>query len=336
MTGPILLIDLWSGFSGASIAMLSLGVKIYVLAAESNPDVAKMAEASLDQIVHVPAVELIDARMIEGIMKKRSIQAIVVGGGSPCQGNTSLNKGRKGLDDPRSLQPNELVRIRDELRRKYPKTPVLTFLENVASAPEQVKTEYDKLMGVHPVRIDAGIFGWVQRKRLYWASGPRGEDVAWQTQVLPDDVKMTWDKDKAMSMISYKGKPIPRNIRTHDGFHWNNKKPDKVVLDGGDGAMYPFTREFRHPNDPTRAKWETVQRWQRDDKRFPVDAYSENNLLWRGEEWRTPTSTERAQAHGCPPAAVKPGYAATRTSSRERRPRRLPTARLATASTSRP
>ena len=50
MTGPILLIDLWSGFSGASIAMLSLGVKIYVLAAESNPDVAKMAEASLDQL----------------------------------------------------------------------------------------------------------------------------------------------------------------------------------------------------------------------------------------------------------------------------------------------
>ena len=78
MTGPVLLIDLWSGFSGASIAMLSLGVKVYVLAAEINPDVAKMAEASLDQIVHVPAVELINARMIEGIMKKRSIQAVVV------------------------------------------------------------------------------------------------------------------------------------------------------------------------------------------------------------------------------------------------------------------
>ena len=308
MTGPVLLIDLWSGFSGASIAMLSLGVKVYVLAAEINPDVAKMAEASLDQIVHVPAVELINARMIEGIMKKRSIQAIVVGGGSPCQGNTSLNKSRKGLDDPRSLQPNELVRIRDELKRTYPKTPVLTFLENVASSPQQVKQEYDQLMGVQPIRIDAGIFGWVQRKRLYWASGPRGENVAWQTQALPDDVKLTWDGDKQMSMTSYGGKPIPRNIRAHDGFKWNNKKPDQVVRDGGEGAMYPFTREFRHPNDPTRARWDTVQRWQQDDKRFPVDAYAADNLLWRGEEWRTPTSTERAQAHGCPPAAVKPNY----------------------------
>ena len=108
MTGPVLLIDLWSGFSGASIAMLSLGIKIYVLAAETNPDVAKMAEASLDQIVHVPAGELTNARMTEDIMKKRSIQAIVVGGGSLCQGNTSLNKSRKGLGDPRSLQPKEL------------------------------------------------------------------------------------------------------------------------------------------------------------------------------------------------------------------------------------
>ena len=78
INGPVLLIDLWSGFSGASIAMLSLGIKLYVLAAESNPDVVKMAEASIDQIVHVPAVELVNAKMIEGIMKRRTIQAIVV------------------------------------------------------------------------------------------------------------------------------------------------------------------------------------------------------------------------------------------------------------------
>ena len=25
--------------------------------------------------------------------------------------------------------------------------------------------------------IDAAIFGWVQRKRLYWAAGPRDEDL---------------------------------------------------------------------------------------------------------------------------------------------------------------
>ena len=286
--------------------MLSLGVKVYVLAAESNPDVVRMADASLDQIIHVPAVELINAQMIEGIMRRRAIQAIVVGGGSPCQGNTSLNKGRKGLEDPRSLQPNELVRIRDELVKTYPKTPVLTFLENVASAPEPVRKEYDKLMGVRPIFIDAAIFGWVQRRRLYWASGPKGEDVAWNYRVLPDDVRATWDKDR--TVLSYGGKPIPRQIRTHDGFEWVTQKPEEVVREGGKGAMYPFTREFCHPNEPTRASWETVQRWQKDEKRFPVDAYAEGNLLWRGAEWRTLSSAERAQAHGCPPAAVRPDH----------------------------
>jgi len=304
--GPVLLIDLWSGFSGASIAMLSLGVKVYVLAAESNPDVVKMAEASIDQIVHVPAVELINAQMVEGIMKRRSIQAIVVGGGSPCQGNTSLNKGRRGLDDPRSLQPNELVRITNELKRAFPKTQVLSFLENVASSPEPVKKEYDRLMGVRPILIDAAIFGWVQRRRLYWAAGPKGEDVAWQDRALPPDIELMWKGDR--SAMSYKGKPIPRQIRTRDGFEWYVKKPEQVVKDGGEGAMYPFTREFPHPNEPTRAAWDTVKRWEKDDKRFPVNAYAEGNLLWRGQEWRTPTSSERAQAHGCPPSAVRPDY----------------------------
>ena len=110
--------------------MLSLGVKFYVLAAETNPDVVKMADANIDQIVHVPTVELIDAQMVAGIIKKRSIQTIVVGGGSPCQGNTSLNKNRRGLNDPRSLQPNQLVRIKNELKAAFPTIPVVTFLEN--------------------------------------------------------------------------------------------------------------------------------------------------------------------------------------------------------------
>ena len=141
LPGPILLIDLWSGYSGAAIALLTLGVKFYVLAADNNPDVVQMADAAIDQMVHVCAVELINAKMVRGIMERRSIHCILVGGGSPCQGNTFLNRKRKGLEDPRSLQPNELIRIRDELRSAFPKTPVLTFLENVASSPKAVKEE---------------------------------------------------------------------------------------------------------------------------------------------------------------------------------------------------
>ena len=94
---------------------------------------------------------------------------------------------RKGLDDPRSLQPNELARIKSELTASFPGTPALSFLENVASFPESAEQEYDRLIGLKPILIDVAIFGWVQRRRLYWAAGPNGEDVAWQTRALPPD-----------------------------------------------------------------------------------------------------------------------------------------------------
>ena len=304
--GPVLLIDLWSGYSGAAIALLSLGIKCYILAAESNQEVVRMAEASIDQIVHVSRVESVTALMLKGIVERRKIQCIMVGGGSPCQGNTSLNKGRKGLADPRSQQPNELVRIKAELRAAYPDIPTLTFLENVASAPKPVKEEYDRLMGVKPIYINSGIFGWVDRKRFYWASGSKDEDVAWHHRALPANVTMTWEGDR--SVIHYEGKPIPRDIRIYNGFKWKKEKPEVVVKEGGRGAMFPFTREFEHPDERVSEAWEVVERWNHDGKRFPVGAYTEKNLLWRGQEWRTLNSSERAQAHGCPPSAVRPDY----------------------------
>ena len=39
--GPFLLIDLWSGFAGAAMALLSMGVSVYCLAAETDPFVAR-------------------------------------------------------------------------------------------------------------------------------------------------------------------------------------------------------------------------------------------------------------------------------------------------------
>ena len=96
-----------------------------------------MADAAIDQVVHVSTVESVNAAMVHGLITRRNIQAIIVGGGSPCQGNTSLNKGRKGLADERSQQPNELVRIKTELVAAYPNIPVLTFPENVWHHPHQ-------------------------------------------------------------------------------------------------------------------------------------------------------------------------------------------------------
>ena len=49
-------------------------------------------------------------------------------------------------------------------------------------------------------------------------------------KILPHDVKLTEHTD--MSRVTYQGKPIPRNVRTQDGFQSRNTKPDQVVRDG--------------------------------------------------------------------------------------------------------
>ena len=39
-------------------------------------------------------------------------------------------------------------------------------------------------MGAKPMSINAGILGWVDRKRLFWAAGHHGEDMGWNNRAL--------------------------------------------------------------------------------------------------------------------------------------------------------
>ena len=61
-----LLIDLWSGFAGAAMALLSLGVSVDCLAAETDPFVREVAAENLDGIVQVNSVEEVSVDMVRG------------------------------------------------------------------------------------------------------------------------------------------------------------------------------------------------------------------------------------------------------------------------------
>ena len=39
---------------------------------------------------------------VEDILRPRTVEGVIIGGGSPCQGNSFLNRRRRGLDDARS------------------------------------------------------------------------------------------------------------------------------------------------------------------------------------------------------------------------------------------
>ena len=115
--GTWLVLDLWSGIGGLLVALLSMGVHFYAVAAEMDEEAAHCAQAVMPQVVPVRRVE--DLRAVDFIpmLVRRSFRGALLGGGSPCQGNSALNRRRKGLADTRSQQPLELQRLVSEFEQ---------------------------------------------------------------------------------------------------------------------------------------------------------------------------------------------------------------------------
>ena len=90
------------------------------MAAEMDEEAAHCTQAVMPQVVPVRRVE--DLRAVDFIpmLVRRSFRGVLLGGGSPCQGNSALNRRRKGLADTRSQQPLELQRLVSEFELGRP------------------------------------------------------------------------------------------------------------------------------------------------------------------------------------------------------------------------
>ena len=109
---------------------------------------AKVSKTNFPEMVHTEFVENIRAEDLRPLLQGRAFTAVLVGGGSPCQGNTFLNRSRKSLGDGRSQDPLlavELVKaIRELPEIRSNEIPVIIWLENVASAVTAVKKQYSE------------------------------------------------------------------------------------------------------------------------------------------------------------------------------------------------
>ena len=300
--GCWLVIDLWSGIGGLPLTLLSMCMHFYCLAAESDPAARQAVAASMPNIIHLEDTAQVRAQDFKEFLVRRRPRGIVIGGGSPCQGNSSLNKLRKGLDDSRSLQPVELVRIRDEFRAlpEAAECEIISFLENVGSMPSGVCKQYSEWMECSPVNIDASTCGWVSRNRLYWLCSSKGGVHPGLSP--PQD--WTWDLSRDHPSLSFGGKkPIPARVSWQNGFA--PLLDPTAVMKQAMKPMHTFTREFRHPVDRvSQASPQAAQRFFDDHRRFPPGAYEEHSLVWRHDQWRTLSPVERAQIMGIPVAAI--------------------------------
>ena len=66
-------------------------------------------------LIRIQDVRQLSSAMLRKVISRRDFKGIIVGGGSPCQANSYLNRTRKGWADERSQMPLELQRIIHEL-----------------------------------------------------------------------------------------------------------------------------------------------------------------------------------------------------------------------------
>ena len=303
--GRWLILDLWAGYSGLCIAALTAGLHFYAIAAESDPVARQVAQAVMPSIVPVSDVHMIQVDILLPFVQKRSPRGIIVGGGTPCQPLSTLNRSRQGLRDPRAQAPAFLHDLVRDLRA-HPKLTgieVILFLENVASMDHKARDQFSHWAGSPPVCIRAADCGWTQRNRLYWLVG-RSKALSPDSCEAPMD--WSWDTGgaEAVPRLRYVGsKPVPARVYFEDGFRL--LQDPLLVMKGEAEPVFTFSREFFHPTDNMRdVPAQACQRFFDDARRFPPGAYVETSLLWKGERWRTPSPAERAQMLGSPPSAT--------------------------------
>ena len=307
--GLVAVLDLWAGFSGALIALLALGIRVVAVAAESSPQAVQVARANFPNLIHIEWVESVTADVLRPLLARRKVSVILAGGGSPCQGNSVLNKKRKNLDDPRSQQPLQLARIYEEICAMpevvEAEIEVLGWLEMVASATPVTKDQYSSWLGAERVRIEAKWFGWVERNRCFWGRSRHRSLKEADLSGIPNVELRGMDSNEPE--LRYTGaKPMPRTVKLDDGYT-SSVTPEEVMR-SGQGAIFPLTREFWHPWDrglEGRVSAEAISRWMADSRRFPPGAYEAANLAWKGDQWRTWSPRERAELHGFPPRVVE-------------------------------
>ena len=301
--GLVVVVDLWSGLADMLVATIALGMRCIAVAVEADEHLRTASEECFPNLVTLPHVQDFKADMLGPLLARRQIEAFLVGGKLGNRGNA----GKHGASDKSATRrPEDLYRVVNDIRSHAPTVPIFQFLEAAAPAPTEMVELCSQLVGGPPVQVDARMWGWVKRRRLFWLQGPAGGVDAQRCYHLPNGFS-TQEADEvnaAVFKIQSSGtKPCPSAVKFGGGFDITFD-PAKVVQSTQAECFHTFTAEFRHPTDRVRrVSSQAADRFFEDQKRFPHAAYENSNLAWRGKEWRTLSPLERASIH-CMPAAL--------------------------------
>lgn len=151
-------LSLFDGIACGMQAFKELGISIDVYyASEIEPNAIKVAKANHPGIIEIGDVTEVNFEDYVG-------KVDIIIGGSPCQGFSVMGK-QLAFKDERSALIKYFFEAIETIKPRY------FLLENVVMQKQYEKNISD-ILDVQPVKIDAALVWYTQRKRLYWTNIP--------------------------------------------------------------------------------------------------------------------------------------------------------------------
>ena len=287
--GPVLLLSLFDGIGCAAITLAALGLQFVLVAIEIELALSQACQSCFTHAFHFADVRDFHVGQLPAALRKSPFWMILVVGGSPCQGNSVLNRSRQGMGDPRTRLFQHVKRVFNECKSAWPSSVCLAILENVQGAPKCFRDAASHDFPVAPFLTNAKDFGYVARPRAWWAC------LSTPLPALQNIPSVSCVPASDGLQLSWEGKRCPKQVVYDAGFQKGSSEP------------FPcFTRCFWHPCDRLSAcDSETRDRFFEDGRRFPPHTYKSDALLWKGSAWRVPSVREKASMHCIPAAALK-------------------------------
>ena len=215
-------------------------------------------------------------------MEFADIAEIHLWAGFPCTDLSSAKAYREGLQGQASGLFYKIPEIVEHLRKAFgPRVRIRKVIENVASMEREACQEINRVLGLFPYYLDCCDAVPMRRPRLCWCDEPL-EGALLNIEVVDE---RHWKRVTAT-------KEYPETSSwLEDGFEWPGR--DR-------GAIFPTAmkaiRRSQPPPRPAglaRCGEDAVARWQADEYRYPPYQYSDDFILWQGNQWRLLDSNER-------------------------------------------
>ena len=169
----LLVIEWFAGIGGLSRSLERLGVHAYlVVVCECDPHCIAVLRKFLPGCIVWKDIKLVSRSHIREILDNNpSIEMVVQGGGSPCQGLSKLSSGRKHFADERSVLFYDLVRVMKDVKEEAEIRLMkhFGFIENVV-CDEADQEEFRAVTGWPQWLICSGTLSHVRRPRFFWTS----------------------------------------------------------------------------------------------------------------------------------------------------------------------